>query len=281
MSTVSGTAAVAEGKLEPMGAAQSTQQTQLTGQWLFDNFVVSSDEQITKMTVVRNAITAIDTASFKKVTNEMVDCAKAVDKLNGVPEKGPDGKQFRGPKTQSAMNARTILQQAFGALKFAKPQLDAVGYTERTGYQDMRVLAKRALVSAGINWQGVKDLSDAEKDKRRMAKEQKVEKDILTEIMVATPRNHGENLLAYNTRIAGLAEARISQAVLDAKVHKVKAALDKLVGTLDEEDLITLGFALFDHLHIEPAAPTVEQVALVQAVVTADEEQAVEEEQHA
>jgi hypothetical protein len=246
------TAAVVDGKMEPMSAAPIAQQLVITGQALYNDFVGDTGEGVTKMNLIRSLIDKADCLQIAGACDKMVEIAKATDTANGVPEKVlKDGKEVvnRGPKTQSAMNCRTCIQQAFGALKFARSSLDVIGYKETTGYQDMRVLAKRALDTSGIKWTGVKLATPAERDQKAALKAAKAEMNALQEIQKANPFGTviGESLQEWNARTFALAAEEMQEAT-DARLHDgTQKAFNHLIETLDENQLFNLTKMLIEH----------------------------------
>lgn len=248
------TAAVAEEKMEPMTKAPDQRQLVVTGQYLYDNFVVSDDAQITKMGMIRQLADTADALQIKGACDKMVEKAKEVDAANGVPEKVvKDGKEVvnRGPKTQSAMNARTIIQQAWGALRFAREQLNSLGYDDKTGYQDMRVLAKKALDEARKTWKGDNALTQADRERKALQRQQKGIQDVIQSVQKENPMNIGESFMEYQVRVGQLAQEKAEEVRKEMDAKAVKDAADKLQKTLDENQQYLLVVELMERLGLE------------------------------
>lgn len=250
------TGSIVEGQMQPMDAAPITQQVVVTGQYLYDNFVVSDEAQITKMGMIRNLATQADALQIKGACDKMVERAKEVDAANGVPEKTlKDGKEVpnRGPKTQQAMNARTIIQQAWGALKFAQSKLEALGYNERTGYQDMRVLAKRALDEAMIKWNGEHALTQADRERKQLQKATKGQMDALQQVQKDNPMQIGESMADWNTRTIALAQVAMEKARADQTEANVKRVVEDLSNKYDSNTLYQIAEALMAQIGLNVA----------------------------
>jgi hypothetical protein len=211
---------VVEGQLSPMTGTQDSPRIQVTGQWLYDNFVQSGEEQISRMNMVRILAKQATDADLKSALKDAIEIAHKHDVKAGVPEKD------RGPKRQQAMNVRTIMQNAYGALRRAPQELEALGYNERTGYQEMRVLAKKALDSRGIKWDGTKVKTDSDKlaAQEQAAKQQKA--DAMAVAMAETTQGEGEEDITYFLRVKAKADAVLAQLAdetADRKASKLAA----------------------------------------------------------
>jgi hypothetical protein len=248
------TNAVVEGKLEPMSAAPMTQQLVVTGQYLYDNFVKVSEEQITRMTMIRTLIGKADALAMKGAADKMVELAVSLDYPEGKPKKAE-----RRSKEQSAMNARTIILQAWGALTFAGEELKAIGYTETTGYQDMRTLAKKALDQAGLKWDGAKQLSDVEKEQERLKREAKSQMAVLQEVQKENPfDSRVETLQQWNARTFEIAQAGMEQAQAEKTAKAVQSVLDSLTEKYDQDTLFKLAEGLLAYIgcNVDPVPTT-------------------------
>lgn len=248
------TASVVEGKMEPITRSASTQPLVVTGQYLFDNFVKADEVSITKMDLIRNWSTQADALQIKGACDKMVELAVLIDYPEGKPKKAT-----RGTKEQSAMNCRTIIQQAWGALKNARTELDSLGYDDSTGYQDMRVLAKKALDSAKVNWKGDAVLTDKDKEVKRLVREQREETAALQDVQKETPRMVGESLADWNTRTFALAQTAMEQARAANTAETVAKVLESLISKYDENTLFQLAEGLMEHLGFSVGVP--EEVA--------------------
>lgn len=240
------TAAVVEEKMEPIGKAQDARQLVVTGQYLYDTFVVSDEQQITKMGIIRQLSDTADALQIKGACDKMVEAAVLVDYPFGKPKKAE-----RKAKEQSAMNARTIIQQAWGALKHCRATLDELGYDDKTGYQDMRVLAKSALDKAKIKWSGEAQPTEKEKEVARLKRDQKAETDALVDVQKENPRNVGESLMDWNTRTFALAQTAMEKARADKTAEVVKTVVAGLVDKYDENTLFQIAEALMDACGVE------------------------------
>lgn len=257
METSTGT--IVEGQMTPMDAAPITPQDILTGQYLYETFLQPSGEEVTKMQIIRGWVSAnrYDALQVKGACDKMVERAKEVDAANGVPDKVmKDGKEVanRGPKQQSAMNARTIIQQAWGALKFAPTKLEALGYNDRTGYQDMRVLAKRALDEAMIKWDGAHALTVADRERNALKKQTKGQMDALQTVQKDNPMLIGESLSDWNTRTMALAQSAMEQARVVQTEANVTKVVNDLSGKYDENTLYQIAEALMAKIGLSVGA---------------------------
>ncbi len=269
------TNAVVEGLLEPVGKVEVTQQLVVTGQFLYATFVEADAAEITRMDPIRSLVDKADALQIKGATDNMVETARKVDYPLGK-EKGDD----RGPKEQQAMNVRTIIKQAWGALKHARLELDKIGYDDKTGYQAMRVLAKRALDEAGKTWQGFTVPTAADKAAKALAREQKAEKDILVDVMKQMPRMPNESLLQYNTRVATAAESAVSVAYENAEINFAKTMATSILEKHGEARAEAVAYALLGLLGIEYKAAEFSEAdadAALKAYAEAETKETVEE----
>lgn len=196
----------------------------VTGQYLFDRFIGNDDAEITKMGIVRQLVNQVDTQTFKKALKDMVDIAK---------EKGE-------AVEKTARNHQTVMRIAFGALKFAQDALAAHGYTDRTGYQVMRVIGKKALEDKGLKWDGSKVLNDEQKDMQRNTKEaQKA----LAEVQRDNPQQIGESFGDWMTRIQPAVENRLD-ADRKEKHYEMLSKVATKVAEMAGDDLNTVVYLL-------------------------------------
>lgn len=199
----------------------------ITGQYLYDNFVTSTDAEITRMGLVRKLVDQVDIDTFKRSCDSMVKKAKEID----VAQYGESTKEAPKPqpKTKSAMTVRTTLLNSYGALKYANDKLVELGYTDRTGWNAMVTLAKQALVAKGVRYDNTTPPNADQKALKKAAKEQKGEQDAFIKAMQANPRNDGESFLDYQARVAGLAEASVKEAAEKATQEKIVALAQKFI----------------------------------------------------
>lgn len=256
------TAAVSDEKMEPINKAPEQRQIVVTGQYLYESFIVSDEAQITKMGIIRKLADEADALQIKGACDKMVEKAKEIDAAAGVPEKVvKDGKEVvnRGPKTQTAMNARTVIQQAWGALRFARDQLNSLGYDDKTGYQDMRVLAKKALDEARKTWKGDNALTQADRERKALQRQQKGIQAVIGEVQKENPMNIGESFMEYQVRVGQLAQERAEEVRKEMDAKAVKDAADKLTKSLDENQQYLLILELMDRLGLETVSSAEEE----------------------
>ena len=241
------TAAVVEEKMVPIAKSEPTQQLVVTGQYLFDNFVRSSDEQITKMGMIRNLVDIADALQIKGACDKMVELAVLIDYPEGKPKKAD-----RRAKEQSAMNARTVIQQAWGALKYARPVIDGLGYDDKTGYQDMRVLAKKALDTAKLNWKGEPLKTDEDREKARLQRQNKAQVEALAAVQKENPFDSRlETLQEWNQRTFNLALDEMNDAQEQASIEKVEKCMESLIEKYDDNELCMIAQAIAAKLGVD------------------------------
>lgn len=221
------TNAVVENRMEPVTRAANNPQVQITGQWLFDNLVTSSQEQITRMDMIRELAKRATFDDIKKATKDMIELAHKVDVKNGVPEKE------RGPKRQQAMNVRTIVQNSFGALRLANDELVKLGYTEKTGYLEMGAIAGKALKAKGLKWNGTKAPTDEQKELAKVQAEKEAQAEAMRIATVENPQNEGEDDFAYFTRVKGEAARLLNAQKAEATERVLSNLAKKLIVTCD------------------------------------------------
>ena len=248
------TAAIVEEKMQPITKTEPERQLVVTGQYLYDTFVKSDEQQITKMGIIRQLSDTADALQIKGACDKMVEAAVLLDYPNGKPKKAE-----RLTKEQTAMNARTVIQQAWGALKHARGLLDAFGYDDKTGYQDMRVLAKRALDAAKIKWTGEAVLTEKDKEVAKLKREQKAETQALVEVQKENPRATNESLAEWQQRTLELAYDAMETAREETLAKKITDAIARLEKEFDENGLIQLTQALLDELPVELSQSTTEE----------------------
>jgi len=229
---MSATAAVVENKLEPINKAPETRQLIVTGQGLYNMFMVPDAQTQTRMTWIREVLVPnADPIQVKGACDELVKLAGKQDEANGVPEKE------RGPKRNTAMNVRTFIQQIYGALKFAPAELTAMGFTDQTGWLEARNMAKPALERAGKIWTGHDIPSDAQKEQKTLARKNKAETQAFLEATKETPRALNEAFDTWQARIAAVAQNRVAKAREDAMLEQAEKELERLTKKYDREVL--------------------------------------------
>lgn len=248
MGAATATALVVENKLEPVNAAPVVQQLVVTGQGLFDLFMVESDSDKTRMGFIRSMVDLADDLQLKGACDNMVERARKIDYPTEKPKGAP-----RGSKEQQAMNVRTTVLQAWGALKFARGFLDLEGYSEETGYNAMRVLAPRALKSAAVAWNGIALPSDADRERSALLRQQKAQTTAMLEATKDTPRELNESFASWQARVAQVAESRVEEARAEDVVNAATAEFKKLTKKHPRAVLATLAHLLLEHLKEENA----------------------------
>lgn len=168
----------------------------VTGQYLYDAFVQAGQEETTKLGLVRKLVDQCGVTEFSNALNDMVKIAREED----VAKYGESSKEARKPtpRTKTAQNHRSVLQAAFGALKFARPQLDQLGYSDRTGYQEMGIISRQALKAVGKKWDGYTPVTVEQREKKAATE---LESAAMAEVRATLPQEEGESRLAYMTRI--------------------------------------------------------------------------------
>lgn len=217
---MSATAQVVEGQMTPMAGATDAPRVTVTGQWLYDNFVnQSTEEQISRMNMVRILAKQATDADLKAALKDAIELAHKVDIKNGVPEKE------RGTKRQQAMNTRTVLQNAYGALRRAPKELEKLGYSEKTGYQEMRVMASQALKAHGIKWNGTPIPTDEMKLQAIATAEKQAKVDAFSRARAENEQQEGEEDFAYFQRLNG----RANELLMEGKIESLKRVASKVV----------------------------------------------------
>jgi len=165
---------------------------QLTGQYLYDRFIANDGEQVTKMQMVRAWVTQYDVATFRKAMGDFVKIAK----------------EYGEAKQKTAQNHRTVMQWAYGSMRFAMPQLVQLGWTETTGYQEMRVLGKKACEQRSINWDGTPAKPKLDKETKERAK---IETEALANVRTQNPQRAGESVIAWEKRVLDLVDMEVER----------------------------------------------------------------------
>lgn len=214
--------AVREAKPQGINNGQAVN---FSGQYLYDTFVENKDDrssivqgETTKMGIVRQMVKQMDTANFKKALSDMLKIAK---------ERYPTAKgEPVHPRVKTAQNHQGVMKIAYGALKNAADLLNDVGITDKTGYQDMRVLGKAALDKKGIKWDGTK-AEPAEQREERLR--QKDEMKVMQELQKANPINKGESIADYTTRIMGMYEEALEEHREEQQEAKINELATKML----------------------------------------------------
>lgn len=229
------TNSVVENKLEPVGKTDGERPLVVTGQYLYESFVTPDNTDVSRMQKIRALVPVADALQIKGAADKMVEFARSKDLADGLPEKETvviNGKEAerrtRGPKEASAMNVRTAIQQVWGALKF-RPEDSAVdGLTDNTGYLASQKIAKKVLDKARIDWKGDSLKTDADRERARMAREQKAETNAKLAALKNMPRLPGEDDVAHYQRALKSAQSSIEEARREAEHKLVTGLVDAL-----------------------------------------------------
>jgi hypothetical protein len=272
------TQVVVDGHMEPITKAPITQQLVVTGQELYDTFVVGGEEQRTRMIIIRDLVDRADALQIQGATDKMVEIAKERDEANGVHPK------VRGPKRATAMNTRTGFRNIWGAFKFvdAMVQIDA-GFDLSTGWNDAIVISKNLLKTNGKVWNGLDVPTDAEREVQALQRKNKAETQALVEVQKDNPRLAGESLLDWNTRVMTIAESAMERARSESLAKLAESEASKLFVKHGEQVCIAilreLATKLGYDLGIESEVTEEEaNAALLQAALDEGSVEVVEEE---
>lgn len=247
------TSAITDEKREPIQKAEEQKPLLVTGQWLYEQFVTADNTQVTRLNMIRDLVaTGCDAFQLKGACDKMVEKARQVDLDNGVPEKTINDKgkevQNRGPKQQYAMNVRTALQVAFGALKFAPEEATKIGYTDKTGYADMVVIAKRALAAKGVDWKGQPLPTDADVERKRLQRAKKAESEVMARAVFDNPRLPQESEAEWLARVAEGAREATEEAREKSENEAISSIVSGLFEKNEPDRLHAVACAIFDRL---------------------------------
>jgi hypothetical protein len=240
------TAAVVDGRMEPVGKAEITRPIVVTGQLLYDQFMAASESDRTRMGLIRQLADTADALQIKGACDKMVELARDQDYPNGKPKKAE-----RLSKEQQAMNARTIIQQGWGALHFARSEAEKAGYDDTTGYLAMRVIAKKALDAAKIDWKGEALKTERDKDVARQIRETRSQTTVLQDVQKSNPPNIGESLADWNVRTFALAQVAMEKARVEAEEKIVSELFDKLLEKHGDDRLIALASLICQRYEVD------------------------------
>jgi hypothetical protein len=146
------------------------------------------------------------------------------------------------------MNVRTMIQQAWGALKFAEPELRKLGYTDTTGYNAMGPMAKKALAERKVDWKGERLPDDAELEKRRLQRLQKAESTVMAQAVKDNPRLPGETEAQWLARVTEGAREMAEEARQQAESEAVATIVSGLFDKHSDDRLNAIACAIFDRL---------------------------------
>lgn len=273
------TNSVVQGNMTPVTAAPVTQQVTITGQYLFDNFMGSGEENVTKMNIVRLMARQSTAEEVKKALSDMVELAHKIDVRNGVPEKE------RGPKRANAMNVRSVMQNVYGALRLAPKEMTDQGYSDRTGYQDAAVMARVALKKHGVKWNGTKLPNEESKALAVVQAKNAARREAMIEAVDANPQADGEDDTAYAIRISKARDELLAKQEAEAKrivVNKVVAGIVQKYGRGEAQaiaDALILFLTSTENVSPEMVDEMLRKAGEAEAQAEATAEQADEEEE--
>ena len=271
------TALVVDGRMEPVTKAEATTQLVVTGQGLWDMFMVANEADKTRMGFIRSLVDTADALQIGGACDAMVDRAILMDYPEGKPKKAE-----RLSKEQQARNVVTTIRQAWGALKFAREALNAQGYDENTGWNPMRVMAPAALKAAGKVWNGIDVPTDAQKEQAKLQRANKAQTDAFIEATKETPRALNESYESWQARVATSARTKVDEAASTARAEQAANAFKKLVEKHDRATLATIAHLLLEHLKEDNAGQSevseAEADALLAAAAQAGDVEVTDEE---
>lgn len=206
-----------------------------SGQYLYDRFVNTSSEDVSKMNVVRQMVTALDTATFKSVVGEMVKLAKE----QADAHVGTNLQAYYDARLKTARNHQSVMRNAYGALKFYADALDEAGVDNDTGYHVINTIAKAVLTAKKVNWDGTPLVA---KEQREAVKATKQEAKLMAEVMQANPKNPDESREQYYSRIDSLVTVAEAKLAAETKAERLADLAEKLKAMAGEDlaDLLAL-----------------------------------------
>jgi hypothetical protein len=264
------TAQVVEQRMEPITRAESTQPLVVTGQYLAEQFLTATESDKTRMGIIRQLSDIADAQQIKGACDKMVELARDQDYPEGKPKKAE-----RKSKEQQAMNARTIIQQGWGALHFARSEAEQAGYDDTTGYLAMRVIAKKALDMAQIDWQGEALKTDVDRERARLARDSKTIMAALQEVQKENPYDSRvETLQQWNARTFELAAETMVQAKQEMEDKIVNDLFTKLLEKHGEDRLIALAEKICNEFNVDFTVSEPSEQEALDAMANVSEEQA-------
>ncbi|MDE3023599.1 MAG: hypothetical protein KGI54_17435 [Pseudomonadota bacterium] len=186
----------------------------VTGQWLFDRFMVNDDSEVTKLGIVRHAVESVDTATFKTALKDFVELAKATN---------------NEAKLKTARNHQSVLRVAYGALKFCMPALQEAGYSNKTGYHEMAALGRQVLSAANLKWDGSPAPTDEEREKARKERQARAEEKMLMQIMKDNPRQPGQTIAQWQEACLEIGQETIAGELAKAEEEAIDKAAKAII----------------------------------------------------
>jgi hypothetical protein len=208
-----------------------------TGQYLYDRFVNDKAENkadLTKMSIVQQMVEVLDVPAFEECVNGMVkladkvvkDAIQAARDANNYDSENPTWTiREATARLRTARNHKTVMQNAFGALKYCADELAKKLNGSELSYRMIQAEGSKLLKDRGINWKGEK-IQPAE-DKAAL-RQQQTETSAMLAIQKEHPRQPGESLGQYYTRMEKTVEAKMAE-IREADTIKNRASMvDKI-----------------------------------------------------
>lgn len=181
----------------------------ITGQYLYERFCANKADQ-TKMHAVINATSQVDTASWKAALKDMV----------AIAEKHGDAAK------KTAQNHRSVLQNVYGAIRFAPDALKVLGFEPKTtGYHQANTMAKQALKDAGIKWTGEKAKSPEQREQEAQAR---IRKQAMAKALQDTPMRDGETQAQFFERVAKQGEEEEARLIEEREGKKIAKLIESV-----------------------------------------------------
>lgn len=226
------TAAVVDSRSEPVTRTETTPYLVVTGQGLWDVFMVANEGDKTRMGYVRSLVDTADALQIKGAVDSLIERAVKIDYPEGKPKKAP-----RGNKEQQARNVGSTIKSAWGAMKFARDSLNSQGYSDETGWNVMRVMAPAALKSVGKTWDGINVPTEADREQAALTRQRKAETDAFIEATKENPRALNESFEGWQARVSIAARAKVEEARNEAVSKAADSVFDALVAKHDRDVL--------------------------------------------
>jgi hypothetical protein len=208
-----------------------------TGQYLYERFVMDKAEQkadVTKMGIVQQMVEVLDANEFAVTVDGMVGFANRDYKAAVEAAKAAGNYDSENPtwpireasaRLRTARNHKTVMQNAFGALKFCADELKAKMGEGELSYRMIREIGSKLLSDKGINWKGEKVIAPADRQAKR---EQDTETAAMTAIQKEHPRQPGESLGQYFTRMEGEVTKRMAKIKEDERIKNIASLAEKI-----------------------------------------------------
>lgn len=186
----------------------------VTGQWLYDRFLVNDEAETTKLGIVRHVVESVDTQTFKAALKDFVGLAE---------------KENNPARLKTARNHQSVLRVAYGALKFCLGELHQAGYTTRTGYHEMAALGRQVLAVKGIKWDGSAALSEEQRAERKTENDRKSQERLLLKVMKEHGRYDGETLEQWAERCQSIGKQMIETEIANAEAEVIEKVSQTII----------------------------------------------------